>query len=427
MSNALLETVQSPASQSLPDWFQELQRASAEQYESLPNPTRRDESWRFANLKAFDLQDFAPARPFAKDAAADLLTRSTGVSDASGSLVFANDELIQATAQLPKGVVFLPLADALSTHGDLVKAHFMKEDPALGSLKFAALHRSSVKNGTFLYVPKGVQVEAPLQTFHWLAGAGQAVFPHTLVIAEEQSSVTLVDWYQSADSSAGLACGVNDLWVGKDASVRYVSFQDWSREVTCIQSNTTHVAAGGNATNLALHLGGKHARTESVSHLNGSGSRSDMLAVTVADNAQEFDQRTLQNHRAPHTSSDLLYKNALYDTAKTIFSGLIRVEPKAHETDAYQKVRNLLLSEEAEANSMPGLEILADQVRCSHGATTGEIDKEELFYMQARGIRTKDAYRLITFGFLNEVLERFPCNSIRETIQASLLARIAGH
>lgn len=429
MSNALLENAHSLGSNALPAWFHEQQRAAAEHYESLPQPTRRDESWRFANLQAVDLQDFAPARPLAPETATGLLERSLGVSGSDAKLVFANDQLLARPGAdlLPKGVLFLPLAEALEKHADLVKDYFMREDTVLGSRKFAALHRSSLQNGSFLYVPKGVKLDAPLQVFHWLAGSGQAIFPHTLLIAEEHSTVTLVDWFQSGDASKGLACGVNDLWIGKNATVRYVAVQDWNRQSTSIQSNTTQVAEGASASNLTLHLGGKYARSESVSHLNGAGAQSEMLAISVADDAQEFDQRTLQNHRAPKTGSDLLYKNALYDTAKTIFAGLIRVGPEAHGTDAYQKVRNLVLSEEAEANSMPGLEILADQVKCSHGATTGEINSEELFYMQARGIRKQDAYRLITFGFLNEVLERLPSGSLRERLQASLLARLHGH
>ncbi len=429
MSNALLPFEPSPESSLLPAWFRDQQHAAARRYESLPSPTRRDEFWRFTNLKALDLQDFAPARPLSKDAAQELAERSIGVEDSVASLVFANDCLvsIKTPAALPKGVLVLPLAEALDRHADLVKDHFMREEGVLGAEKFSALHRSSIRNGTFVYVPKGIRIEAPLQTFHWLAGASQAVFPHTLIIAEENSAVTFLDWFQSADNSRGLGCGVNDLWVSKNSTVRYLAVQQWGREVTSLHSNTTQVAEGGSATSLAMHLGGRFSRSESVSHLNGQGGRSDMLAITVSDGEQEFDQRTLQDHQAPHTGSDLLYKNALYDTAKTIFSGLIRVGQQAHHTDAYQKVRNLVLSDEAEANSMPGLEILADQVRCSHGATTGEINPEELFYMQARGICKKDAYGLITFGFLNEVLERLADDTVRAKLQSTLQARLQGH
>jgi Fe-S cluster assembly protein SufD len=412
----------------LPAWFRDQQRAAAELYETLPQPSRREESWRFANLQAVDLQDFAPARPVAPSLHHELLERSQGVAASSPRLVFANDQLLSAPASLlPEGVLFLPLAEALEKHPDLIREHFMREDAPLGSRKFAALHRSSVRNGSFLWVPKNNHLALPIQTFHWLAGAGQAVFPHTLIVAEENSSLTFIDWLHSADSAAALSCGVNDLWVGKNSTVRYVSVQSWNRQVTCLQSNLTQVAEGGNVVSLNLHLGGKFARSESLSRLLGQGARSEMLALSVADSDQEFDQRTLQDHLAPHTSSDLLYKNALYDTAKTIFSGLIRVGPQAHETDAYQKVRNLVLSDEAEANSMPGLEILADKVRCSHGATTGEIHPEELFYLQSRGIPKKTALGLITFGFLNEVLVRFPDNAVREALQTCLQERLQGH
>jgi Fe-S cluster assembly protein SufD len=152
-----------------------------------------------------------------------------------------------------------------------------------------------------------------------------------------------------------------------------------------------------------------------------------MLSLTVADSTQEFDQRTLQEHQSADTFSDLLFKNALYDKAKTIFAGLIRVDPNAHRTDAYQKVRNLLLSDQAESNSLPGLEILADQVRCSHGATTGEIEPEELFYLNSRGIPKKDSLRLITHGFLNEILDRLPDAQMRSHFQTLLSSRLLGH
>ena len=159
---------------------------------------------------------------------------------------------------------------------------------------------------------------------------------------------------------------------------------------------------------LHLNLGGTYSRLESVSRLAGAGSRSDMLAATVAEGTQEFDQRTLQDHVEPHTTSDLLYKNALTDATKTVFAGLIRVGTEAQHTDAYQKVRNLMLSDDAEADSMPGLEILADEVRCTHGATSGHVDEEEMFYLLARGIDPRSAQELIVQGFLNEVIERLP-------------------
>jgi Fe-S cluster assembly protein SufD len=172
--------------------------------------------------------------------------------------------------------------------------------------------------------------------------------------------------------------------------------------------------------NLALNFGGKYSRLESISRMVDRGARSDMLALSVARGEQEFDQRTLQDHLKPDTTSDLLYKNALHDRSRTIFSGLIRVEPGAHRTDAYQKVRNLLLSDEAEANSMPGLEILADDVRCTHGATSGQVEPEELFYLKSRGIDDLSAKRLIARGFLNEVVDRLPDGQLLEYLHQQI-------
>jgi len=205
---------------------------------------------------------------------------------------------------------------------------------------------------------------------------------------------------------SGFACGVNDLIAGPGAKITYVCAQTWGESVRALQMNTTTVDHDASALSLNLHLGGRYSRFESLSRLIGEGGRSDLLAVSVADGEQEFDARTLQDHVSPHTASDLLYKNALDDRARCTFGGLIRVEPHAHFTDAYQKVRNLLLSDDSEANSMPGLEILADNVRCTHGATSGQIDADELFYLRTRGIPIPVAQRLIVTGFLNEVIQR---------------------
>jgi Fe-S cluster assembly protein SufD len=294
----------------------------------------------------------------------------------------------------------------------------------LGSAKFAALHEALVRSGTFLYVPRGVEIEWPLETFHWLQAENAAIFPHTLVVAEEMAKVTLLEHFHSMHRGhPGFSCGVNDLIVGAGAKVTYICAQDWSEKTLSIQINATTVARDAGALNLHLALGGKYSRMESLSRLAGEGSRSDMLAVAVMDGSREFDARTLQDHGSPHTASDLLFKNALSDRARTTFGGLIRVEPHAHFTDAYQKVRNLLLSDDAEANSMPGLEILADNVRCTHGATSGQIDEDEMFYLLARGIPAPVARHLLVGGFLNEVLERLPDRILVEKLESLIAAK----
>ena len=406
----------------------EAQQSAWDTFRSLPAPARTDEAYRFSTIKALDLSRFSAALPVEDSAREELLARSVGVEKSAGRMVFANDALLSREvyhAQLEqKGVLWLPLEQALAEHGELVRSRFMREEAILGGGKFAALHASQVRAGTFLYVPRGVEIEFPVEAFHWLHGSGGSCFPHTLIVAEPMSKVTFVDYFESADSTApGFACGVNDLWLGDGAQVTYVCSQVWSSQALAVQINSTVVGRDGAAKALTLNVGSRYARSESVSHLRGAGGRSDMLAVAIADDSQEFDQRTFQVHEAPNTSSDLLYKNALDEKSRTIFSGLIRVSPGAHKTDAYQKVRNLLLSDDAEANSMPGLEIEADDVRCTHGATSGQIEAEELFYLQSRGIPLKEAQRLVVYGFLDEVFDRLKNDAVSSRLCSMLHAK----
>jgi Fe-S cluster assembly protein SufD len=384
-----------------PAWWLDRKRAAHDKFAALPMPKRNDESWRFSSIASLTLEGFQPN-----------LKAPTGVAVGSpfgpSALTFVNNQLVASLVDesRPKGVLVAPLTDALRTHGDLVKAHFMAQPQKLGSEKFASLHTAFVASGAFVYVPRGVELTAPIVITHIAAGEGAAIFPHTLVVAEENAKVTVVDYFVSADAGAHFVCGANDLYGGHGARVTYIGAQHWSDKSLSFQFNSTVVRRDARVQSLNLHLGGRQARHESLSQLQAPGAFSEMLALTVADSNQEFDQRTLQIHQAPNTKSDLLYKNALRDQAKTIFSGLIVVDPDAQKTDAYQSNRNLMLSEEAEANSLPGLEIQANDVRCTHGATSSRIDPEQEFYLQSRGIPQNMADELLTFGFFEEVLNR---------------------
>ena len=406
----------------VPDWFRDQQRAAWEQFESLPNPTRKDQAWRFANVGLLDLTPFKLSGPLSEDDRKNVLKYSRGLDQYAARLIFANDQLIErdvVSEDLKKrGVIFQPLERAMVEHADLFQKYFMSTEAKLGSAKFAGLHKALVSSGTFLFLPRGVEIEQPIEIFHWLRHDNMSIFPHLLLVTDELAKVTVIEHFRSCNASApGFACGVNDLIAGPGAKVTYVCAQNWAENVVALQMNSTIVDHDASAMSLNLHLGAKYSRFESLSRLIGEGGRSDLLAVAVAKHQQEFDARTLQDHVAPHTASDLLYKNALDDRARTIFGGLIRVEPHAHFTDAYQKVRNLLLSDDAEANSMPGLEILADNVRCTHGATSGQIDEDELFYLRTRGIPTKVAQRLLVTGFLDEVIQRLDHPMIAEHLQ----------
>jgi Fe-S cluster assembly protein SufD len=422
--------------ENLPQWFADAQAEARQEFAAEPYPSRKDEFWRFSSVKNLD-EVASLARPASTDGAASQAKAAfepalaRGFPEPAGRIVFVNDQL--ASCELlddsltERGVLFLPLEQALKVRPDLLQAHFMAQPARLGSKKFAALHKASVRAGTVLYLPPSLAVDAPFEVFHIVTRENLALFPHTLIIADKESEVTLLDHFVSTDGQAhGFACGVNDLVLRPGSKLNYISVQNWSRQFVSVQMNSTVADEQSSAVNLSLNFGGRYSRLESVSRLAGAGSRSDMLAVSIAGTDQEFDQRTLQDHLQPDTTSDLLYKNALSNNARTIFSGLIKVERGAHRTDAYQKVRNLLLSDEAEANSMPGLEILADDVRCTHGATSGQVQPEELFYLQSRGIPELKAKGLIVNGFLNEVVDRLSGENLKAYLRSQIGHRLKG-
>jgi Fe-S cluster assembly protein SufD len=394
-----------------PSWFQEQQRAAWTTFESLPAPARKDQPWRFASVNLLDLSPYRRAASLGQLERDRILDRSKPFENASMRLVFADNQLLEPVAvpaDLQKrGVIIKPLDQAIREHPDLVRKHFMAQPATLGSAKYAALHRAMVSSGTLIFIPRGLTLDRPIEIFHWLAQENSAVFPHLLLVTDELAKVKVIEHFRSFDDDRpGFACGVNDLVAGPGAKVTYVCTQHWGNNVRALQMNTTTVDHDAAAMSLNVNLGARYSRFESLSRLTGEGGRSDLLAIAIADRDQEFDARTLQDHASPQTTSDLLYKNALADRSRSIFGGLIRVEPHAHFTDAYQKVRNLLLSDEAEADSMPGLEIMADNVKCSHGATSGQIDEDEMFYLLSRGIPLNVARRLLVTGFLDEVLRR---------------------
>ena len=420
----------SDESRDIPDWFRDQQREAWKQFESLPQPTRKDQAWRFSNVGLLDLTPFQISAPLSEDDRKNVLKYSRGLNQFAGRMIFANDQLVErdvVSEELKRrGVIFQPLDRAMVEHADLFRKYFMSTDATLGSAKFAALHKAFVSSGTFLFVPRGLEIELPIEIFHWLRHDHMSVFPHLLLVADELAKVTVIEHFRSCDQRApGFACGVNDLIAGPGAKVTYVCAQNWGENVVALQMNSTVVDHDASAMSLNLHVGSRYSRFESLSRLIGEGGRSDLLAVAVAKDQQEFDARTLQDHVSPHTASDLLYKNALDGRARTTFGGLIRVEPHAHFTDAYQKVRNLLLSDDAEANSMPGLEILADNVRCTHGATSGQVDEDELFYLRTRGISTKVAQRLIMTGFLDEVIQRLNHPTIGDHLHQLIEQKLA--
>ena len=414
-SASILDAAPETASD-LPSWFAARQRAAWQRFLDTPPPSRRDENWRFSNLKQLDFSSYLADVPVPEDTGA-IIEGSNGVEAPAAKFIFVNETLIEIDSKLPKEVICLPLAEALLLHGDLVKKHFMREDTRLGSAKWAALHEARVTNGLFVHVPANVEVEGTIEVFHWLAGDKASIFPHTLIVTGEHAKVRVVDYFQSArEDDEGLCIAFNDLCAGPGSSLDYIAVQDFNERTKVVQINETGVEKDSSAIGFILNTGASWARNEALSRLDGEGSRSNMLSVSIPANSQEYDQRTFQHHLSPGAYSDLLYKNSLYDKSRTIFSGLIFVDEGAHRTDAYQTCRNLFMSDEAEANSMPGLEINADDVKCSHGSTSAQISEEEIFYLQARGIAPAQARQLIARGFSVEVIQKIGDEKTEEMI-----------
>ena len=403
----------------LPDWWKSFKSRSVESYSSTPMPARTDENWRFANRKSLEIGAFDLGAGGMPDNADALIEQSNFTSTQSGRLVFADNQTLKvnnASQELQdQGVIWCSLRDALLHHSDLLKDYFMKQDIDLGSEKFAHLHSAFVINGALLYIPRGVEIAAPFCSYNWSNATNGAIFPHMLVIAEEFSKASVVEAHLSTGDQPALSCGVTHLFAGVGAKIDYTLIQNFNEQTLGFQINSNIAGKDSEVKMNSVNIGCRHYRSETHGQIKGAGAHIDMRSMALADADQEIDQRTLQTHSAPHGTSNLLFKNALRDNAKTIFSGLIKVDPCAQQTDAYQTNRNLLLSSTAEANSLPGLEIEANDVKCSHGATTSEIQDEEVFYMLARGIPKEAAQELIVYGFFEEILDCIQDEKLADT------------
>ncbi len=399
---------------------------------SLPMPTRKNECWRFAEILDLNLQGFhLPEAPSAPNVS-DIIARSNYIKEYAGRLIFADNHLIEHTLLSQElsaqGVIIESLDAAWEKYPELLKPYFLQINTQLGGEKFEALHHAYAGSGTFIYVPKGVILEKPIVNYYWMTQENSALFPYTLIVADESSEVNVVDFYLSTHPQfSGFSSSIADTYALKNAQVRRYPIQNFNANVLSFQIDHSIAHRDADVRPIALNLGGKMARMESQIRIEGENSHIQLQSLTVSSENQHFDQRTLQIHSAPHAVSNLLYKNALLNTSKTIFSGLIQVAPEAQKTDAYQTNRNLLLSPEAEAVSLPGLEILANDVKCSHGATSGQLDQSELFYMLSRGITQKQAQTLLIFGFFEEVLSTIKNPEIAETLRHLLQEKLLQH
>lgn len=404
-----------------PDWMAGRRRRAWQVYRETPMPTTRDEAWRYTDLSKIPWQELAmrdpdPPQPVAsRDGIPVEIMGAFATGEASAGWAVQHNG-VQLYAELREdlarqGVLFLDFETAVREHADLMQKYFMTSavTPEFG--KLAALHGAFVSGGTVVYVPEGVEVDLPLATFRWLDLEGVALFPHTLLIAGPYSKVTYIEECASpanAQDRLTMNCGVAEIIAEEGANVRYAIVQEWGRHVFHYQAARVFAQKDAQIQSLLVTLGAKVARSDVETDLQAEGSNSEMLGIYLGDSNQHFDHYTYQLHQAPHAGSDLLYKGALKDRARSVFRGMIRVMPGAQGTDAYQTNRNLILSEDAHADSLPNLEIEADDVRCSHGATVGQQDEQQIFYLMSRGLTRETAEKLIVSGFFEEVLARVP-------------------
>jgi len=411
-----------------PAWLRERRLDAWRVYEETPFPTTKLEEWRYTEVSQFALESLRLAE---STAGVEVPAGARAMLDgkkAAGRVLQVGGSVVEATLDpelAAKGVVLMDLARAAVEHQALVREYLATRAVPAEAGKFAALNAALWTAGVFLYVPRGVRIEAPIRVARWIDEAGVAVFPRTLIIADEGSHVAYVDEFSSPDlDGAAFSCGALEVYARDGADVQYVALQRWGKGVRHLSMQRTIAGRDSNLDTLVVNLGGSVARVDLAARLEGPGARSDMLGLYFATGDQHFDHNTRQDHVVPHATSDLLYKGALYDRARTVFRGIIRVHPKAQKTDAYQTNRNLLLSPDANAVSLPNLEIEADDVRCSHGATVGQLDEEELFYLMSRGLTREAAERLVIFGFFGEVLDRLPLPEVVEELRAAIAARI---
>jgi Fe-S cluster assembly protein SufD len=379
-----------------------------ERYQALPFPTTSDEHWRFTDLKGFDPDSFSANGAKTVERAGSMLDVETA---ALAHVSEAGIEIERA----PEGVVFEPLTEKHELLGTLVGT----------DEKFAAHNAAEWKHGLLVRVPAGLELQQPLYVRVTSSVPEAALFWRVLVVAEEGSRFSFIEEHASAAPDLpGYSNVVAELFVGDGAKLEYVSVQNLSQETWHFASHRATVGRDAELDWVAGGFGSKKGKIRIENDLAGQGGTSRVTGAYFADGAQHLDYDTLQRHIAPNTTSDFAFKGALRDKARAVWRGMIRVEEDAQKTNAYQENRNLLLSPDAHADSIPGLEIEANDVRCTHGATVSQVNRDELFYCMARGLSRGEAERLIVRGFYQEIFDRIELEPVRTALQTALEARI---
>jgi Fe-S cluster assembly protein SufD len=412
-----------------PAWMLDFRLKAFEIYEQLPMPTTQDEAWRRTNIRRLKLDAIGPSVNGDAGQVAYPATLSTQLADvpAGGELVMVDGvvksyRLSEEVAA--QGVIFCDMSTAVAQHPELVQKYFMTTAVLPDEGKFAALHAAFWRGGTFIYVPKNVKVAAPLHTALW--NAGGKTFTHTLVVLDTGAEAVFSDEYGSPKDAKGqfLHNGAIELLVGDNASLTYASIQEFGDNMWQFSHERGRVGRDGKLDWILSIMGTGLIKAFQTSELDGAGSWARMSGLFFGDKRQHFDLDTQQNHNAPRTTSDLLYKGALKHQARSVWQGMIKALPGSQQIDGFQANRNLLLEDTARADSIPGLEIEADDVRCTHASTVGNLDPQEVFYLMSRGIPREMAVRMVVQGFFDPVMQRIPFEGVRLRIADQISEKV---
>jgi Fe-S cluster assembly protein SufD len=376
-----------------PAWLAERRQRGASLTQELPLPDRKAKGWEFTDLSGLDLASYEE-------------------SDAA-PIVSASE-----------GAIVLPLSEALASHNDLLRERLGSLVPAEDP--FVARNEASWRDGVLVYVPSGVRLSEPIQIELPLDTSGTAISWRTLIVLEDGAEAEVWEhWSSPADDVDAVLNSVVELAVGQAATLRYVNTQDISEKAWIFATQRAQVERDGRLDWAALGFGSGRGKVRMETKLAGPGSEARVTGGYAGGAGQHLDFDTLQEHAAPNTNSDLAFRGVLAAGATAVWRGMIKVDPGAQQTDAFQESRNLLLSPEAHADAIPGLEILADDVRCTHAAAIAQVDKEQLFYLTSRGLNDEAAKALIIEGFLESLVERLAEGPVRDSISEALETRLA--
>ena len=408
-----------------PAWLRARRAVAAERVAGAALPTDAEEVWRYSRIGELDVDAYAPPGP-------DVVTDPTVPEPLERVLAVAGERA--GLVVLRNGrVAHVALDEPLARRGVVLGSLDGDHAELLGTVApydvdyFTLLNSAFVEAPVLVHVPAGVNVDKPIAVLHWIDAAGIAVFPRTIVHTGADADVTVVEYHTSTDVAA-LTVPVVELDVDDAGRLHYLNVQQLGRQVWQIAYQASRVGRDATLDSSSVALGGDYARVRTDSAVSGKGATSNLLAVYFGDGESMHDFRTMQDHVAPATTSDLLFKGAVRDNAKSVYSGLIRVRKEAAGTNAFQTNRNLVLSEGAHVESVPNLEIEANDVRCSHASAVGPIDEEQRFYLESRGIEPEVAERLIVLGFFGEVLDRLPVPALAGPLRAAVMAKLmAGH